>query len=614
MRIRGLLGLVIVLATWLPVLPARALSLVPPDPVCDGEPVVTRPSSFDLTAMADAIVIARAEEIVESKGNTRDREGWEPGTVTLQTSRTLKGDIPEHFTLTLGFQFNNVESLEPFKNQGILYNGQKCEDFIPENGKTYILYLRKNENNISILHLKNSQIVSLYNDEKPFLANLIELYLNIQRGNSTERQLAVLDELAQKRLRQDATEEEQYQARHMLDHLRSISPLMPSKHLIEMYTLISQKKMPKWGFRSDISLDLSPWPDFLKRINLEYTKNIQDPDSEYYFEIKILNSLAKGNHPDAREIFINYLNKNNGVDAIMLSAQYFSASGQYKYINHIIDNYFVKFLNKQKNNNFYDRGPYNFIVEFVSVVNKNFTNKNDHVLELQNFKQEWPKIVLKMLMVCEIQDFYDTKSSQQLNLALSTSEMVDKADIEYQKKVLILSYFKVEKVINWAKLEIIDMLEGKYYMPITLPYTNKEYDEFTGFIPYKSLMIAKNDDFIRKIINILYCRKIENKKEYSYENSDMFYNIVDHYGAYGNKYEIIASLISSRNISRAQEAIALRALIKMYSRWVQDETNKFYSIDPINPPGRTQFTLLEAVIRGDKIPAEPLTCPAPPLQ
>lgn len=580
---RGLLMMFLMLAAWLPALPAQAVYISLPDIVCEGEPFVSRPSSFDLTILADAIVVATVK-------SGSEEAGW----VTMNTDRVLKGKAPEKFRLPVGFQYNDIESPD---------SGKPCTDFSPQEGESYLLYLKENGSDVSIMRLQEAHIAVKHDSKKPFIVNLVSMYVDIQNKLSPENQLLFLNKELQNILHLRATEEEQYKARHIMDYLGSASPFMPTEHLVRLYTLSDHGKIPSLGLRSDRKLIMAPWSDLLNIAKLMKSTIL---GNEYEIENAknlIISAIAEGNHPNAIEIFKNLIENDNSIKSIKICIKYYISIGNVDEAVNLIENYFSKHIEqydilKDKYPYIY-KNRYNLIADMAS----DFENQLENKYKIEGniaITERWPRALLNLLITIRINEFSRTRGWKHINIALSRLNFSEYY-YDRNKSTLVLSYFGSENVIEISKknVKILFNSNNPVLLSQEMLEENYEYDEL---LPYASLILGREDKYIKTIFNKLYCDDI----------SSLLY-IIDLYREYGENYEPISSLLAS-NLDERFKAITLKTLISLHARNVEDESGKYY-IDMLKPPsGRSSpFVLLEAAMRGEKGPGTPFTCPAPPL-
>jgi hypothetical protein len=584
MRVRGLLGLVIVVATWLPALPARALYIVPPEFTCPGKNVMARPSSFELTSMADIILIARVDAYYKPAPRDPFSRPGPTGSVKMHTETILKGKAPDVFDLPLGFQISDVDAPRP---------SVKCEYFLPEPGVSYVLYLSNNDDSIKILPVQHAHIVIKFNKNKPYATNLIKEYIKIQNQNNKDNYLFILEKMMKARMRPDATEEEQYQARHITDHLRAITPQMPTQHLIDLYTILSKGEMPPLGLRSDYEgddFDERPWSEFLT-----------GPEKRQCFGIypslaadHVLEALSIGKHPKADLLFVSNMKVNPGTSSTISAIKYASSINNFDRALEIIEN--------EMNGSFYKLEPREryYFLSSIAIALSGPDGKNPEYLSW-NAKTpsagRWPKLALKMAALSELPFRSSRQGDEALTQAIISNPLPERSEELSDKKMKTLGAFGSPRAIKWAKAQV------KLYLSSLENPEKSPADFLETSLAIAMLLKAQENDFVKKSLNIGFCEKY-------FRMSDIIITI----GENLEDYEILSSLLASDLSNFHAKTNLEQAILTAYARDVPDSTLKYRLGSPEALLSRSQFILLEAAMRGEKGPGTPFTCPAPPLQ
>lgn len=566
--------------------PAWALFIPPPRVVgCDGMPDQTRPSSFDLAARADVILVAEGVADVAMPGD--DNQGFpvvEVGedkrpTAPLRTKLLLKGQAPERFTLRLGFYVDTAGAQSPWP---------ECERFAVRKGQSYLLYLRRDGQGLSILPVVPAETALRHQGANDYATRLARLYLDMQRDLSPQAQLDRLDAMLRDRLRPDAGPEEQWQARQIMDHLRSISPLMPTAHLLSLHALFSEGRMPPWGLRRGYHggrFDGRPWSEFVTGTYPAPDRPSDRVDARDGIE-RVMVALSTGHHPEAAPLFDTMLKSNNDPTQIRqaISHAVHSVQGQ-----RALDLLTAHYLDLTAVPSFWsgfailDLGR--TMAGQVGLDRSAALWRADPVLAAQ-----WPLLAARLAAQARLRHG-DLKGTA-LGMAAATGPLVDSRAAGRNDIARAQAAAGSPAALKWARSWLKSFTDGG-----DKSGPAPGLHEPDRGLAFAMLLQAGDRDQTRAIAQTLFCR-----------DGLSLYDLLERVEEDAQDFELAAAILASDGLTPLERSRLIDTLVGLYGRNARPVPQAMR--DPADiKPGRTAMALLDAAYLGERGPGVPFTCP-----
>ncbi|MFV3130260.1 hypothetical protein [Niveispirillum sp. KHB5.9] len=554
--------------------PAGALSIPPPEPWgCDGESDQVRPSSFDLAARADVILVAEAGADITVPYDRM--EDYHPPSVAMRTRTVLKGWAPAAFDLPLGFYTMSM---------GQMPDG--CVPFSPRKGQSYLLYLRQEGDRLVILPVVGSATATPYQGPGDFAATLARLYLDMQRDLAPDAQLQRLDAMLRDRLRPDADPEEQWQARQIMDHLRSISPLMPTGHLLELHKLFSAGGMPEWGMRRGwyaSRFDDQPWDAFRREAMEKPQLTPLDGRDQ------VMVALSTGRHPAAAPLF------DAGVkaqwwsyDILMQAVGNAVHAGQGQRAMDLVAAHYLK-LTAYAASDF---------PQIIFTLGKVMTGqagmdrtsalwRSDPVLVAQ-----WPTMATRLALQARLRPWDLTDTA--LGTAIAAAPLTRTSENDFREMRKMQAAAGGKPALDWAmaELQVFQLMRDKR-KPVP-PISDPDRALAFGMLLHQEGRAAVT----RAVASDLYCAG-------GYEFGRMLDLLVEN----AQDFDIAASLLASDRLDARERLRLIEAMLSIHGRGPRP-TPQTVASPYDDPPPRSTRPLLAAAFRGERGTGRPFTCPA----
>lgn len=298
-----------------------ALIAVAPASACSVVETYIRPSNFELVQIADAIVVARAENDVQS--------GSAVPAVAFRIEASLKGQAPDRIVLpfaSIGKPIaSNLSDLSESNPEGHM---GPCNRTTFARGSRYLMFLERGEKGgWRELGFPFSRINEDYIGEDNAWMRAVRRYLRLQKSRPPMEQIAALTRMAETRLDDEARPLADAERADIADHLRSISPWKPTAHLLDLHA------------RAERGETVTPRPaaangesgnrDEVARQLMGETRTVS-PQGPHEARRLILTALVEGDHPDALPLFESLSARTDlDVDQRGLTLRYFARNGQY---------------------------------------------------------------------------------------------------------------------------------------------------------------------------------------------------------------------------------------------------------------------------------------------
>lgn len=190
-------------------------------------------SNFELVAEADAIVIATAESVNESERG--------PG-IVFRATDILKGENIETVKNRYGYAVvdlpktpaNTLNELHPSAMAG------SCSRSAYEIGGPYIVMVTQDEKGVRAMDYPFERNASDYHGPDSLWRRTIGYYIDVQTNPDRMEQIERL-RADREMLAESEDPMDQLLAADIADHLTSISPLMPTDHLIALYEAVQKQ-------------------------------------------------------------------------------------------------------------------------------------------------------------------------------------------------------------------------------------------------------------------------------------------------------------------------------------------------------------------------------------
>ena len=279
-----------------------------------------KPTNYEMIEMADAIVVADATSGATTSDSVSD------STVLFTVTEIIYGAPTKTISSGWARLGENVTPSDP--NQIISAHPESfagpCSRMTFEKGKSYILLLKKNDDNVF-----NIGIDAFSRDREDY-SNLwsktIRYYLAIQAEPNRYEQLNILSEKYQEFVKFPKDSDEYKIAMDIADHLSSTSPYKPSQYLIETYQALEQGKALPFGIRhpdaNKEDSDAQRISDFIMGVKREeFTVKAQ---KEY-----ILWALSEEGHDSqqTRKFFEKQIQLNKGISTLGPAISFYANNG-----------------------------------------------------------------------------------------------------------------------------------------------------------------------------------------------------------------------------------------------------------------------------------------------
>ncbi|GGB58434.1 hypothetical protein [Blastomonas aquatica] len=298
-----------------------ALIAVTPAAACSVAETYIRPSNFELVQIADAIVVARAEN--EIQNGSVDRS------VAFRIEAILKGDAPDRVVLPfasigkpIASDLSDLSGSNPEGHMG------PCNRTTFAQASRYLMFLERSaDGGWRQLDFPFSRINEDYFGEDNAWMRTVRLYLRLQRSRQPMEQIGALTRMAETRLDDEGRSLADAERADIADHLRSISPWKPTAHLLDLHARVERGETmtPRPAEANGESGNL----DEVARQLMGETGTVS-PQGPQEARRLILAALAEGDHPDALPLFESLSARTDlDVDQRGLTLRYFARNGQY---------------------------------------------------------------------------------------------------------------------------------------------------------------------------------------------------------------------------------------------------------------------------------------------
>lgn len=275
-----------------------------PSRACSLDPDYFPPSSFELVQVAQAIVIASAEE---GYGALPD------GGIVFRIESALKGAPPERVRLDGVHLVERVERSDLGNLSAAhpeAYSGS-CDRQSFARGGRYLLFLERDSGGVwRQLSFAFARINEDYSGEDNEWMRSVRRYLRLQRTLPPMEQIAALERLAEERRDEQGGPLPAEERADIVRHLRSISPWKPTAWLIDIYGRVERGDALPFAFAEAREVFPGPppieWPEgsagrILDDADATLAREAPPPEAVptgVALRRSVLRALAEGDHPE----------------------------------------------------------------------------------------------------------------------------------------------------------------------------------------------------------------------------------------------------------------------------------------------------------------------------
>ena len=248
-------------------------------------------SNFELVAEADVIAIAKASSVEKNERSSG---------LVFDVSEILKGDKVRAVKKEYGYVVegldktpkDTLDTLHPSAMEGA------CSRSAFEIGERYIVMISKSERGHFVMGYPFERNASDYHGADSLWRRAVDYYIEVQSNPDT---MAQLEQLRADHRLLDASDDpmDKLLAADIEDHLTSISPLMPTEHLIGLYKAVQTLSAGNIDLRAPTgNPEYEAHPELALIDEMFGTARNEAWDRDAVSQ-RILLAISEGEHPEA---------------------------------------------------------------------------------------------------------------------------------------------------------------------------------------------------------------------------------------------------------------------------------------------------------------------------
>ncbi|MFV3130596.1 hypothetical protein [Niveispirillum sp. KHB5.9] len=547
------------LLPWLPMMPALACS-IHTDP--------ERPSAFDIVSQADAIIVGRVQDSLPARPDW-GKQPLADGLVAFKPLEVLKGKVPA---------FVGVSG----RIEGLWTDGPgMCKSHSFERVETYLLVLEDRGDHFMARGYAKASGTSIWLAGIQTPLSLVRTFARLQQEGDGDQQWRSLEDMLKQRLHIGASPQEQAEARHILDHLRSISAHHTTGRLIALYHDLAAHRIPSWGLRTTGGYhekwDDRPWAQVVR----DPSPIIDDPsfpekDDWEAMQRMVLEKLARPGHDDAEPFFRQILAERPHGSALIEALAFLAWHGKRVEATDLMYRYYFALLDTRPAET-YQLGVLARAMDGPPGREKDEAPawRDDPVLAAR-----WPELAFRFR-----KDLGD-EWGRAFTDAASAIQVADYRR-DGEKTRLLAAMFE-PAVQAWAKSELSDKARARNWF--SQPVTDDAGKPNPALLPIQVLVASYYQDSASPELFELYC-----------QGNGARLLLLTALGSDLRVLYLAERIGASQQLTELERLVLARSLAQIYTR---------KQAQPMSHTANASFAMLTALLRGERFETEakPISC------